>query len=78
MNKTYYKQCIVKYESSAQSVVWLPEQFAKKSKDIIVGRDKLKGVKAKVIRVFDHARLSQQQIDLNRKSKFDSIEEPAR
>jgi hypothetical protein len=56
-------------------VVWLPEQFAKKSKSIIVGKDKFKGVRAEVIRVFEHARLTQRQIDVNRKSKFDSIEE---
>jgi len=53
----------------------LPEQFAKKSKNIIVGKDKLRGVRAEVIRVFEHTRLTQKQIDVNRKSKFDSIEE---
>lgn len=71
----YYKQCIVKYESTAQSVVWLPEQFAQKSKNIIVGKNKMTGIKATVIRVFEHARLTQKQVEVNRKSKFDSIEE---
>jgi len=72
---TYYKQCIVQYESTAKSAVWIPEQFAKKSKNIIVGKDRLKGIKAKVIRVFENTKLTQEQIDLNRKSKFDSIVE---
>ena len=72
---TYYKQCIVQYESTTKSTVWIPEQFAKKSKNIIVGKSTLKGIKAKVIRVFENTKLTQEQIDLNRKSKFDSIME---
>lgn len=69
-----YKQCQIQYESKALSTVWIPEIFAQKGKRIIVGKDKMKGIKAKVIRVYNNIKLTKEQIDLNRKSKFDSIE----
>jgi len=70
----YYKQCALKDSSGTQTVVWLPEQFAKKGKQIIVG-DKKTGMRWKVLRTFDNLRLTSEQIDVNRKSKFESISE---
>lgn len=70
----FYKQCQIQYESKAFSTVWIPELFAQKGKRIVVGKDKIQGIKAKVIKVYDSVKLTREQIDLNKKSKFDSIE----
>lgn len=70
-----YKQCLIKYESGALSTVWIPSKFAEKGKNIIVGKHKLDGVNAKVVRVYNGVSLVEEQIYLNKKSKFDSIKE---
>ncbi len=68
----YYKQCALKDPSGFQTIVWIPEQFAKKGKQLIVG-DKKTGARWTVLRTFDNIKLTQEQIDVNRKSKFESI-----
>lgn len=74
MNELYI-QCLIQYNGKGQSTVWIPESFAKNGKNIIVGKDKMTGVPAKVIRSFSTIKLTKEQIDINRKSIFDSIEE---
>ena len=70
-----YKQCLIKYESGALSTVWIPSKFAEKGKDIIVGKHNIDGVSVKVVRVYNGVSLEEEQINLNKKSKFDSIKE---
>lgn len=47
-----YTQCTIKYENKGIGTAWIPDAFAKKHKNIIVGKNKNTGVRAKVLEVF--------------------------
>jgi hypothetical protein len=69
-----YKQCQVQYQTKAISVVWIPIEFAIPGKRIIVGKNSLTGIPAKIQRVYD-VQLTRAEIESNRKVVFDSIKE---
>ena len=47
-----YTQCKISYEANRVGVAWIPSNFAKKYKNIIIGKNKSNGIKAKVLEVW--------------------------
>ena len=46
-----YTQCKIQYENSSIGIAWIPTEFAKRNKSLIIGK-KSSGDKAKVLEVW--------------------------
>lgn len=75
MGKELFVQVDLIYEDNSQEKSWIPLSFAKVNKQIILGKNKNTGLRAKVIQVYSEVKLTQEQIDLNRENYFGSIED---
>lgn len=61
-----YVQCYIQYSDNASEMAWIPEEFAKVNKPIIVGKDKKTGKRGIVAVVYGDVRLSKRMVEINR------------
>lgn len=47
-----YTQCEIRYRTGSTEVCWIPSEFAKRNRSIIVGKHKEDGVDAVVVNVY--------------------------
>ena len=47
-----YTQCKIEYNNERTGVSWIQSEFAKKHKNIVIGKNKATGEKAKVVEVW--------------------------
>ena len=61
-----YKQVRLKYDSGAFEVSFIPTQFAKLNKKILVGKNKKKALPATVLEVYDSVALTEEYLQINK------------
>jgi len=64
---TLYKQVKLQHSAGEQEIAWIPEQYAKRSKCLIIGSSKRFGSAAVVLEVLSNKSYSQHYLELNRK-----------